>query len=214
MCKTLCVISNSHLTALARAAKVLDRSFGIQLKVNLFSPNSICSVRLNKKYISCHHLLPKRPSAEDYLWISKQEEFLKTNYCLLFYTRLVDKCLYRTGRLINFHPSLLPHYPGLNGYEDSVSAGELAITAHRVSSGIDDGEIILQHAIEPFPSGSKKSYISRESSRLCSAVIIRLLFAPVILSKGRAHYTNFVSGKQSICKAIAGILPPDIPTKC
>lgn len=49
-------------------------------------------------------------------------------------------------RIINFHPSLLPKYPGLNSLDKALSASEkiLGNTAHFIDNGVDTGEIILQ----------------------------------------------------------------------
>jgi len=49
-------------------------------------------------------------------------------------------------RIINIHPSLLPSFPGIHGYED---AWEYAVkisgcTVHFVDEGLDTGPIILQ----------------------------------------------------------------------
>lgn len=53
------------------------------------------------------------------------------------------------GRIINIHPSLLPHYPGSNSIERAFQAGEqmLGITIHYVDEGVDTGTVIVQKAI-------------------------------------------------------------------
>lgn len=53
------------------------------------------------------------------------------------------------GKIINIHPSLLPHYPGINSIARAYEAGEsqLGITIHYVDEGVDTGTIIIQKAI-------------------------------------------------------------------
>ncbi|MEC5395128.1 phosphoribosylglycinamide formyltransferase [Bergeyella sp. RCAD1439] len=59
------------------------------------------------------------------------------------------------GRIINIHPSLLPKYGGrgmwgMNVHRAVLAAGETqsGATVHHVTSGIDEGGIILQGAVE------------------------------------------------------------------
>ena len=72
----------------------------------------------------------------------------KIDYLLLFYTKLLSmKVLtkYRK-RIINFHPSILPSFPGLNGFNESIESESLFIgsTVHFIDDGIDTGPHILQ----------------------------------------------------------------------
>ncbi len=56
-------------------------------------------------------------------------------------------------RIINIHPSLLPAFPGKDGYGDAYAAGVTrhGATVHFVDEGIDTGPIILQRAYEVEP---------------------------------------------------------------
>lgn len=49
-------------------------------------------------------------------------------------------------KIINIHPSLLPSFPGTQGYEDAFNYGVKisGCTVHFVDEGIDTGKIILQ----------------------------------------------------------------------
>lgn len=49
-------------------------------------------------------------------------------------------------RIINIHPSLLPSFPGVQGYEDAFNYGVKVsgCTIHFVDEGMDTGKIILQ----------------------------------------------------------------------
>ncbi len=50
------------------------------------------------------------------------------------------------GRMINIHPSLLPHFPGLHTHARALEAGHTraGCTVHWVSEGVDEGEPIGQ----------------------------------------------------------------------
>lgn len=62
------------------------------------------------------------------------------------------------GRILNIHPALLPAHGGKGMYGDRVHAAVLAAgeaksgaTVHVVTSGIDEGPVILQEAIDVLP---------------------------------------------------------------
>lgn len=50
------------------------------------------------------------------------------------------------GRLLNFHPSLLPAFPGLNAIDQAIEANAVLLgnTVHYVDAGIDTGSVIAQ----------------------------------------------------------------------
>ena len=52
-------------------------------------------------------------------------------------------------RIINFHPSILPSFKGLNAIDQELKAKVrfLGNTAHFIDEGIDSGEIIIQSAM-------------------------------------------------------------------
>ena len=57
-------------------------------------------------------------------------------------------------RIINIHPSLLPKFPGIEAWKQTLAAGEktTGCTVHYVESGIDTGEIIEQREVPISPS--------------------------------------------------------------
>jgi phosphoribosylglycinamide formyltransferase-1 len=57
------------------------------------------------------------------------------------------------GRMINIHPSLLPHFPGLHTHARVLEAGHAAhgATVHWVSEGVDEGEVIGQAEVPVLP---------------------------------------------------------------
>lgn len=53
-------------------------------------------------------------------------------------------------RVLNVHPSLLPAYPGLGGYEKAFRDGVrvTGVTVHLVDGGLDTGPCVLQESFE------------------------------------------------------------------
>lgn len=77
--------------------------------------------------------------------------YLKTHaadYVISFYSKLfVGELLqeYR-DRIVNLHPSLLPSFKGLHGFDDAISSGALYVgsTIHLIDEKMDEGKIIQQ----------------------------------------------------------------------
>ena len=66
---------------------------------------------------------------------------------LVFFTRILGgELLAPRFRLVNFHPSLLPAFPGMHAVEAALAAGVRVIgsTAHLVDEGVDTGRILDQ----------------------------------------------------------------------
>jgi phosphoribosylglycinamide formyltransferase 1 len=68
-----------------------------------------------------------------------------------FYTRLFNGEFLQAqaGRILNFHPSLLPAFKGMRGFEDTWASGatEMGSTVHWVDAGMDTGPIFMQQAL-------------------------------------------------------------------
>jgi phosphoribosylglycinamide formyltransferase-1 len=77
-----------------------------------------------------------------------------------FYTRLLGGSFLKehAGRLINFHPSILPSCPGQDGFGDTIRSGSnfVGSTVHLIDDGIDTGKPILQAAFPRDPDKSLK----------------------------------------------------------
>lgn len=84
--------------------------------------------------------------------------------CLAGYRKLVGKGFLEFfysdelgfSKIMNVHPSLLPAYPGLHGYERAYEDGVKisGVTVHLVDAGLDTGKVILQEAFERDESDS------------------------------------------------------------
>lgn len=72
------------------------------------------------------------------------------------------------NRILNIHPALLPAYGGKGMYGDHVHHAVLAAgdrqsgaTVHRVTSGIDEGPIVLQESVEVKPGDTVENLRAR-----------------------------------------------------
>ena len=67
------------------------------------------------------------------------------------------------GRIINIHPSLLPHYKGLDTHQRVLDAGDSyhGASVHLVNAELDDGPILLQASIAIQSDDSAKSLAMR-----------------------------------------------------
>lgn len=81
----------------------------------------------------------------------RQVEYL----VLAGYMRLIGSTLLQLypRRIINIHPSLLPHFPGKDAIGRALAAGaaETGVTVHYVDEGIDTGPVIAQERIAVVP---------------------------------------------------------------
>jgi phosphoribosylglycinamide formyltransferase-1 len=75
----------------------------------------------------------------------------KIDYLFCFGTRILkgDLLLKYKNRIVNFHPSLLPSFKGLNAIDRALNTSVqfLGNTAHFISEEIDSGPIIMQIVI-------------------------------------------------------------------
>jgi phosphoribosylglycinamide formyltransferase-1 len=67
------------------------------------------------------------------------------------------------ARVLNVHPSLLPAYPGLGGYERAFRDGvaESGVTVHLVDRGLDTGKIILQESFARTGADTLESFTAK-----------------------------------------------------
>ena len=73
------------------------------------------------------------------------------DYLLCFGTKILKKELIDSypNKLINFHPSILPSFKGLNAVDQALDYGAVLLgnTAHFIDYGIDNGKMIIQSAM-------------------------------------------------------------------
>lgn len=79
------------------------------------------------------------------------------------YMRIVGPTLLEAyaGRILNIHPSLLPHFPGINALERSFEGGHGGVTVHLVDAGLDTGPALAQTPVERAPEDTLDSFATR-----------------------------------------------------
>jgi phosphoribosylglycinamide formyltransferase-1 len=82
----------------------------------------------------------------------------------LFFARLVGDALFARGPCINFHPSLLPSFPGFGALNAALESNAkfFGATAHLVDASIDAGPIVAQ-VVASLPHGASLQQIERVS---------------------------------------------------
>jgi phosphoribosylglycinamide formyltransferase-1 len=85
--------------------------------------------------------------------------------CLAGFMRLVGAPLLAAfpDAILNIHPSLLPSFPGLDAQRQALEHGVriTGATVHLVTSGLDDGPIVLQAAVPVLDEDSVESLAAR-----------------------------------------------------
>ncbi len=75
----------------------------------------------------------------------------KIDYLFCFGDRILKGKILETykNKIINFHPSLLPAFPGLNAIDQALASSVqiLGNTAHFIDCGVDTGPIIMQSVL-------------------------------------------------------------------
>lgn len=81
------------------------------------------------------------------------------------YMRILSPAFIRAWprRIINIHPSLLPAFPGRDGYGDAFRAGVpvSGVTLHYVDEGVDTGPVIAQKTFERRPDDTLETFRAR-----------------------------------------------------
>lgn len=81
--------------------------------------------------------------------IKKELDNYKIDYCFSFGSHILKGELLSAykNKIINFHPSILPMYPGLYAIDQAVRENKsflIGNTAHFIDEGVDTGPIIMQ----------------------------------------------------------------------
>jgi phosphoribosylglycinamide formyltransferase-1 len=80
-------------------------------------------------------------------------------------------------RIVNVHPSLLPHFPGAHPIDDALAAGvaNTGVTVHLVDEGLDSGAVIRQEAVPLEPRATLVERIHAVEHRLLPQVVRELI---------------------------------------
>ena len=80
------------------------------------------------------------------------------------------------GRIVNVHPSLLPHFPGAHAIDDALAAGveTTGVTIHYVDAGLDTGNVIRQERVTVEPRDTLVERIHAVEHRILPEVVSQL----------------------------------------
>jgi len=89
------------------------------------------------------------------------------------------------GRVVNIHPSLLPHFPGAHAHRDVLASGTAmtGCTVHLVDEGMDTGAVIGQRIVPVFEDDNEATLGARvkvEEHRLFPEIL-------TLIAEGRVH---------------------------
>jgi phosphoribosylglycinamide formyltransferase-1 len=79
-------------------------------------------------------------------------------------------------RIVNVHPSLLPHFPGAQAIDDALAAGvdTTGVTVHYVDEGLDSGDVIRQEPVSVEPRDTLVERIHAVEHRILPEVVREL----------------------------------------
>lgn len=147
--------------------------------------NAFAIERAVKAGIPCFVFQAKQYSSKEEYETEIVEELKKQNVefiVLAGYMRLIGPTLLKEfeGRIVNIHPSLLPHFAGKDAIGQALQAGvkESGVTIHYVDDGMDTGPIIAQQSVQIDPNETKISLqtkIHAIEHKLYPAVLQKLL---------------------------------------
>jgi phosphoribosylglycinamide formyltransferase-1/phosphoribosylamine--glycine ligase/phosphoribosylglycinamide formyltransferase/phosphoribosylformylglycinamidine cyclo-ligase len=85
--------------------------------------------------------------------------------CLAGYMRILSPWFVRAwaGRLLNIHPSLLPHFPGVDTHARALEAGHdrHGCTVHWVIEALDAGPVLGQAEVAVLPGDTEETLAAR-----------------------------------------------------
>ena len=96
------------------------------------------------------------------------------------------------NRVVNIHPSLLPHHPGAHAHRDVLASGTTisGCSVHLVDEGMDTGALLAQCVVPVFPDDTEERLSHRvkiEEHRLYPEVLTWIAEGRIQLVNGEAR---------------------------
>jgi len=117
----------------------------------------------------------------------------KVDYAFIFCNRILRGKILSAykNKIINFHPSLLPSYKGLNAIDQAVkdNAFLLGNTAHFINEKLDSGPIIMQNIV-PFVKYKNYDDILDNQTTMLEQIIVWLKENRLIIDNDRVIVKN------------------------
>ena len=134
------------------------------------------------------------------------------DYCFSFGTHILSGPLLKKyeNRLINFHPAILPMYPGMASIDQAVEAGNTFLvgnTVHFIDEGVDTGKIIMQSAVPLevfFPSSNYDAILDLQIEMLHQVIMV-LEEKRLVIRDGRVKILGADYRKSTIYPFISDI---------
>jgi phosphoribosylglycinamide formyltransferase 1 len=158
----------SNMTALIEAAKADDYPAAIVLIVSN-RPDAAGLERARAERISTA-VIDHRPFGDDrdafeHALDAELHRHRVDLICLAGFMRLFTKNFVErwSGRMLNIHPALLPHFKGLHTHRRALAAGvkEHGATVHFVVPEMDAGPIVAQQAVPVLAGDTEESLAAR-----------------------------------------------------
>lgn len=140
-------------TAGSVLGKVLSVPYVRDRVCTVFSDRECGAIEVAKRFGVRSRVITSNKGADFSDSLRAEFEIDPHDLIVSFYTKLFrgDFLVAAEGKLINFHPSILPACPGRDGFGDTIRSGSTFIgaTVHFIDQGMDTGSPIIQSAI-PF----------------------------------------------------------------
>ena len=125
-----------------------------------------------------HDIGDEKGTPDEERLLSLLEEYDADLVVLARYMRILspDVVFRYENRIINVHPSLLPSFPGAEAYLQALEAGVriAGVTAHYVTTDLDQGPIITQRAFN-VPPDAEVSDLKRRGQPLEAAALLEAI---------------------------------------
>ena len=135
------------------------------------------------------------------------------DYCISFGEHILSGKLLQEFmyRIINFHPSILPMFPGCKAVDQAVAHGNVLLagnTAHFIDEGVDTGPVIMQSVtmLENFLSSHGDYNIILDLQiPMLNALLEILTRGDLEVIDGRVHIKNAVYSKATFYPEYKGV---------
>ncbi|MBR5597731.1 MAG: hypothetical protein IKW30_10045 [Lachnospiraceae bacterium] len=172
--------------------KVLQRKINLISKIKIIITDNanieleeLCKQKNIKYKLYVHEdtVRNKSESFSDYLLTHLIGN--KIDFCFSFGTCILKGKLLEIykNKIINFHPSLLPHFAGLNAIDKAIESNVKIIgnTAHFIDENIDTGPIILQNVVHV------ENFLNNGYEVILEEQIVLMEKIDILLTEDRLH---------------------------
>lgn len=189
----LCIVSSSGGGAL----KAFFRLAGIPAANILILTDRACGIEDIAREYSIPHVRLEWTDHEAFSQAAAKHiaGFGGVDVVMLFFSRLVTASLFDRHQVVNFHPALLPAFPGSRAIKRALQAGVkfFGTTMHVVDATLDGGKILAQ-GIHPLKGDEQEDDL--EYIAFLQKVYLMLLVAEhhEIAGKGQLQFSDWPCG--------------------